>query len=86
MLAGEAQDCKYEIAGVKYCIYSKRFWQYLVLLVFGVGFGAFFGFSYKVFGMDTHKHAPIQDKTLTLAASIGGGLVNGASRFTMGAL
>ena len=49
-------------------------------------FGTFFSYSYKVYGTNVSPHPPISDKTLTWAASIGSGLVNGLSRITLGAI
>jgi hypothetical protein len=77
---------KPEIAAVKFCFYSKRFWQYFWLLVIGNIFCGFFAYSYKIYGEDKTSHKPISDTLLTWAASIGSGLVNGSSRLIMGSL
>lgn len=69
-----------EIASVKYCFYSKRFWQYYCMMIGGNFFATFFAYTYKVYG----ENQGISDQTLTWASSIGGGLVNGCSRFAMG--
>lgn len=55
-------------------------------MVCGNFFATFFSYTYKAYGEDSALHTPISDTTLTWAASIGGGLVNGSSRFVMGAL
>ena len=49
-------------------------------------FGTFFSYSYKVYGENDSPHESISDATLTWAASIGSGLVNGLSRITFGSL
>lgn len=49
-------------------------------------FGTFFSYSYKPFGLASSPHDPISDKTLTWAASVGSGLVNGLSRIIFGTL
>lgn len=49
-------------------------------------FGTFFSYSYKPFGLSSSPHDPISDTTLTWAASVGSGLVNGLSRITFGTL
>lgn len=77
---------KPEIADFKYCFYSKRFWQYIGLLVIGNVFSGFFAYSYKIYGEDKSMHEQISDTLLTWAASIGSGLVNGSARFIMGTL
>jgi MFS transporter, OFA family, oxalate/formate antiporter len=77
---------KYEIKAFWYCFYSKRFWQYFTIMVCGNFFATFFSYTYKAYGEDSALHKPISDTTLTWAASIGGGLVNGCSRLCMGTL
>ena len=47
-------------------------------------FGTFFAYSFKPYGVNIEPHPPISDYTLTWAASIGSGLINGLSRMTMG--
>ena len=42
--------------------------------------------SFKTYGLNVEPHPPISDYTLTLAASIGSGIINGVSRITMGAI
>ena len=74
------------IKGVKFCIYSIRFWQYFWLMLFSNYFGTFFMYTYKTFGENKGDHKPISDSTLTAAASIGSGLINGISRVTLGFL
>ena len=49
-------------------------------------FSTFFSYSYKVYGENTEPHPPISEKTLTWAASIGSGIVNGLSRVVLGAV
>ena len=49
-------------------------------------FGTFFMYSFKTYGENKEPHPPISDAVLTWAASIGAGLVNGCSRFTLGTL
>ena len=49
-------------------------------------FGTFFSYSYKIYGENTTPHRPIRDSTLTWAASIGSGFVNGLSRIVLGAI
>ena len=75
-----------QIRGVVYCFYSTRFWQYFAIMILGNYFGTFFSYSYKVFGENDSPHKPISDYTLTWAASIGSGLINGISRITFGSL
>lgn len=55
-------------------------------MVCGNFFATFFSYTYKAYGENSALHTPISDKTLTWAASIGGGLVNGCSRLLMGYL
>ena len=75
-----------QIKGVWYFPYSLRFWQYFAIMILGNYFGTFFSYSYKPFGENTSPHEQISDKTLTWAASIGSGLVNGLSRVLFGTL
>lgn len=77
---------RYEIRSVKFCFVSKRFWQYFTIMVCGNFFATFFSYTYKAYGEDSALHKPISDTTLTWAASIGSGLVNGSSRLLMGTL
>lgn len=53
-----------------------------MLLFLGNIFPMIFTYSFKIFG----THNGIDDMTLTWAASIGSGLVNGLSRLVMGYL
>ena len=76
----------YEIKSVRYFRFSLRFWQFFAIMVLGNYFGTFFSYSYKPFGENTSPHEQISDKTLTWAASIGAGLVNGLSRICFGTL
>jgi hypothetical protein len=55
-------------------------------MIFSSFFTTFFSYTYKVYGEDATLHKPISDQTLTWAASIGGGIVNGCSRLLMGYL
>jgi len=82
----EVVEDKYEIRAVRYIFYSKRFWQYYTIMICGNFFATFFSYTYKAYGEDSALHKPISDTTLTWAASIGGGLVNGSSRLLMGTL
>ena len=47
-------------------------------------FPTFFNYTYKTYGEDKALHKPINDLTLSWAASIGSGLVNGVSRLSCG--
>ncbi len=76
----DLQSLQPEIRHVKFCVFSKRFWQYYFLMIGGNFFSTFFAYTYKVYG----ENQGISDQTLTWAASIGGGLVNGLARFIMG--
>ena len=74
-----------KIKSVKHCIYSIRFWQYFLMMVFSNYFGTFFMYTYKTYGENKSRdHPPISDEMLTWAASIGAGLVNGFSRVVLG--
>ena len=53
-------------------------------MMFANWFGTFFMYSFKIYGENQKPHPPISDSVLTWAASIGGGLVNGFSRLTLG--
>ena len=75
-----------EVRSVKHCVYSVRTWQFFTLMVLANVFCTFFSYSYKVYGENKEPHPPISEKTLTWAASIGSGVVNGLSRIIMGAL
>ena len=55
-------------------------------MMFANWFGTFFMYTFKTYGENKGTHPPISDSVLTWAASIGGGLVNGCSRLTLGAL
>ena len=55
-------------------------------MVLGNYFGTFFSYSFKPFGENDHPHDQISDSTLTWAASIGAGGVNGISRVCFGML
>ena len=55
-------------------------------MILGNYFGTFFMYSYKVYGEKDSPHEPISDYTLTWAASIGSGLINGLSRIIFGSL
>ena len=66
--------------------HSIRFWQFFAILVLGTYFGTFFSYSFKVYGENDHPHEQISDKTLTWAASIGAGVINGLSRILFGLL
>jgi len=81
---GVEEAVVYELRSIKYLIYSKRFWQYFFLLICCQFFGCFFSYTYKIYGEDSALHAPISEVTLTWAASIGSGLINGSARPIMG--
>ena len=49
-------------------------------------FGTFFTYSFKPYGENIKPHPPISDYTLTWAATIGSGFINGLSRILMGAV
>jgi hypothetical protein len=82
----EGESQKVQIKGLKYFVYSTRFWQYLAIMVLSNYFGTFFSYTYKTFGENDSPHDQISDKTLTWAASVGSGLVNGCSRVAFGTL
>ena len=82
----QADEVKVQIKGAKYLFYSLRFWQYFAIMIIGNYFSAFFSYSYKPYGENDTPHEPISDKTLTWAASVGAGLVNGLSRIGFGML
>ena len=67
-------------------VYSKRFWQYVGLMVCAKFFSTFFSYSFKEYGENSSLHKSISDQTLTWAASIGTGLGQGTSRLLMGYL
>ena len=49
-------------------------------------YGTFFSYSFKPYGQNTNdSFEPISDNTLTWAAAIGAGVVNGLARIVMGA-
>ena len=56
------------------------------MMTLGNVFGTFFSYSYKIYGENQEPHPPISDNTLTWAASIGSGVINGLSRVVLGAL
>mmetsp|Transcript_2610 Transcript_2610/g.1737 ORF Transcript_2610/g.1737 Transcript_2610/m.1737 type:complete len:312 (-) Transcript_2610:362-1297(-) len=64
------------------CIYSVRFWQLSWLMFSSMVFINFFSYSYKNFALLND----IPDSSITMAASIGSGLVNGAIRLVVGGL
>ena len=56
-------------------------------MLFGNIFGTFFSYTYKTYGeSQEYNHKQISDTTLTWAASIGAGVVNGISRVSNGIL
>ena len=57
------------------------------MMVLSNVYGTFFSYSFKPYGQNTHdaSHQPISDNTLTWAAAIGAGVVNGLARIVMGA-
>ena len=54
------------------------------MMTLGNIFGTFFSYSYKVYGSSSGSHQPISEQTLTWAASIGSGIINGLSRIVLG--
>ena len=54
------------------------------MMTLGNIFGTFFSYSYKVYGSSSQTHPAISDSTLTWAASIGSGIINGLSRIVLG--
>lgn len=86
LIDNEGAARKMQIKSVWYFPYSIRFWQYLAIMVLGNYFGTFFSYAFKPFGENTSPHDQIKDSTLTWAASIGAGIVNGLSRITLGTL
>jgi len=82
----QANEPAYELKHWKYCFYSVPFWQLFGILVLANYFGTFFSYSFKAYGSDGVSHQQISEKMLTWAASIGSGFVNGATRFSFGAL
>ena len=54
------------------------------MMTLGNIFGTFFSYSYKVYGSQDQTHEAISDATLTWAASIGSGIINGCSRILLG--
>ena len=73
-----------QIKGSRYLFYSLRFWQFFAIMILGNYFSAFFSYSYKPYGENDSPHDQISDKTLTWAASVGAGLINGLSRIFFG--
>ena len=77
---------KAQIKSLKFFLFSIRFWQYLSIMILGNYFATFFSYSYKTFGENDRPHEQISDTTLTWAASIGSGVINGLSRIVCGTL
>lgn len=75
-----------QIRGITYCFYSIRTYQFFVMLILSCIFGTLFSYTYKIYGENGASHPPISDETLTWAASIGSGFVNGASRIVIGTI
>jgi len=44
------ETTKMQIKGLKYMVYSTRFWQYFTIMILANYFGGFFSYSYKTFG------------------------------------
>lgn len=55
-------------------------------MTFSSYFATFFVYVYKTYGENKSAHPPISDASLTWAASLGAGLVNGTSRIVLGSL
>ena len=63
-----------------------RTWQVVAIFCFGQVFSTFFSYSFKLYGQQAGEHSPISDTTLTWAACIGSGVVNGLARVVFGSL
>ena len=55
MIANNAPT-KPMIKGVKYAFYTKRFWQYFVLMIISTYFAEFFAYSFKTYGESDSTH------------------------------
>lgn len=44
------------IKGVKYAFYTKRFWQYFVLMIISTIFPFFFSYTFKTYGESDSPH------------------------------
>ena len=73
-----------ELKSIAHCFYSIRFWQFFFSLMLCHFSPTFFTYTFKTYGMDSQTHPPINDITLTWAASLGAGVVNGVSRIFFG--
>ena len=49
-------------------------------------FGTFFSYTFKSFAEDDTYHKQISDTLMSIASSVGSGLVNGSTRIVMGTL
>ena len=67
-------------------MYSVRTWQVVAIFCFGQVFSTFFSYSFKLYGQQAGEHPSISDTTLTWAACIGSGVVNGLARVVFGSL
>lgn len=56
------------------------------MIFLGNVFGTFFSYTFKAFAEDDTYHPRISDGLISVAASVGSGLVNGITRITMGSL
>jgi hypothetical protein len=56
------------------------------MMLLGNVFGTFFSYTFKAFAEDDTYHPKINDGLMSIAASVGSGLVNGATRIIMGTL
>lgn len=57
-----------------------------MMMVLANFFGTFFSYTFKGFAEDDTVHPQINDRLMSIAASVGGGLINGSTRITMGSL
>ena len=73
-----------ELKSIFHCVYSKPFRQLFFFMLLANFSPVFFSYTFKTYGLDKQVHPPISDMTLTWAASIGAGGVNGLSKLTFG--
>jgi len=75
-----------EIKSPSYLVYSKRYWQFFFMCLLSNFYGGTFSYTFKPFAEDGTSHTPIDDKFMSIAASVGSGLVNGLTRVIFGLL
>jgi hypothetical protein len=80
------EEIVWEIKGVRYCVFSIRFWQCFSMMILANFFGTFFSYTFKAFAEDDTYHKGISDTLMSVASSVGSGLVNGSTRIVMGTL